>query len=76
MLLISICSLCLSPMTATASNLSNQPNMNSERTSKVEWRYKVINGVLYKRLYDYTFNRWIGDWIKVQYVCKVKSEHK
>lgn len=65
MLLISICSLCLSPMTATASNLSNQPNMNSERISKVEWRYKVINGVLYKRLYDYTFNRWIGDWIKV-----------
>ncbi len=27
------------------------------------WKYKVINGILYKRLYDNINNCWIGDWI-------------
>ncbi len=35
------------------------------RTDIKEWRYKVINGNLYKRLYNYTRNRWEGDWIFV-----------
>lgn len=41
---------------------------NSEITPKandIGWRYKVINGVLYKRQYDYTRKQWIGDWIRV-----------
>lgn len=29
------------------------------------WKYKVINGVLYKRLYDRTNGKWIGNWIRV-----------
>lgn len=28
------------------------------------WKYKIVNGVLYKRLYDYTNRKWIGDWIR------------
>lgn len=28
------------------------------------WKYKIVDGVLYKRLYNYTFGVWIGDWIK------------
>ena len=28
-----------------------------------EWRYKVINGKLYKRLYDTTNEKWLTDWI-------------
>ncbi|MBS7578438.1 MULTISPECIES: hypothetical protein [unclassified Enterococcus] len=35
------------------------------RKSIIEWRFKTIDGKLYKRLYDYTTNTWIGDWIKV-----------
>lgn len=35
------------------------------RTDIKEWRYKVIDGNLYKRLYNYTRNRWEGDWIFV-----------
>ena len=27
-----------------------------------EWRYKVINGKLYKRLYDTTSEKWLTDW--------------
>lgn len=36
------------------------------RTDIKEWIYAEINGSLYKRLYNYTRNRWEGDWILVQ----------
>ena len=36
----------------------------------IEYRYKIENGKLYKRLYDYTTCNWIGDWI---YVCDVEG---
>ena len=29
----------------------------------IEWRYKVENGRLYRRLYNYTEQCWVGDWI-------------
>lgn len=32
--------------------------------SDIGWKYKTINGVLYKRKYDFTRKQWIGDWIK------------
>ncbi len=28
----------------------------------IEYRYKVINGDLYRRLYNYTQEYWIGEW--------------
>lgn len=31
----------------------------------LEWRYKVDNGKLYKRLYNATEDTWIGQWILV-----------
>ena len=34
------------------------------RKAITEWRYKVINGQLYKRLYDTTHEKWLTDWIK------------
>lgn len=33
--------------------------------SDIGWRYKSVNGVLYKRKYDYTLRKWIGKWIRV-----------
>ncbi len=30
-----------------------------------EWRFKVENGKLYKRLYNVTANEWAGNWIYV-----------
>lgn len=33
-------------------------------SDNIQWRYKSINGVLYKRLYNYTRKQWIGEWIK------------
>lgn len=32
--------------------------------NKIVWKYKTINGVLYKRQYNRTTNQWIGDWVK------------
>lgn len=36
----------------------------SPRAYDYGWKYKVVNGVLYKRLYNYTLGVWIGNWIK------------
>ena len=33
------------------------------RKAITEWRYKVINRKLYKRLYDTTHEKWLTDWI-------------
>lgn len=32
----------------------------------IQYRYKIENGKMYKRLYNYTVGEWVGDWI---YVC-------
>ena len=28
----------------------------------IGWRYKTINGKLYRRKYNYTQEKWIGSW--------------
>lgn len=33
-------------------------------SSDIEWRYKYIDGTLYKRKYNRTTHTWIGSWIK------------
>ena len=30
-----------------------------------EWRYKIMDGYLYKRLYNVSKGKWEGPWIKV-----------
>ena len=49
-----------------------QPVFAQENISQIEpisdvigWKYKNIDGKLYKRLYNYTKEQWIGDWILV-----------
>lgn len=37
----------------------------SPASHTIVWKYKTVNGVLYKRKYDQTTERWIGKWIKV-----------
>ena len=40
------------------------PNPTIEaRADIIEWRYKLKNGRVYKRRYNYTKQKWIGDWI-------------
>lgn len=28
------------------------------------WRYKMVNGITYKRLYNGSTKQWVGDWIR------------
>lgn len=36
------------------------------KADKIGWRYEMReDGKLYKRLYNYTTDSWIGDWIPV-----------
>ncbi|MFP3156019.1 hypothetical protein LQZ18_16665 [Lachnospiraceae bacterium ZAX-1] len=35
----------------------------SPRSDIIEWRYKVKNEKLYKRLFNYTDDVWVGKWI-------------
>lgn len=29
------------------------------------WRIKTINGYVYKRMYNYSAEKWIGKWVRV-----------
>lgn len=31
----------------------------------IQWRFKVENGKIYRRLYNYSTANWVGDWIYV-----------
>lgn len=37
----------------------------SSKTEDIQWRFKIENGKLYKRLYNYSTHTWIGDRILV-----------
>ena len=32
----------------------------------IQWRFKIVNGGLYRRLYNYSIGEWVGEW---EYVC-------
>ncbi len=31
----------------------------------IEYRYKLVKGYVYKRLYDATNDKWLGPWIRI-----------
>lgn len=37
----------------------------TQRSDILEWRFKSINGKIYKRLYNRSTNQWVGNWIPV-----------
>ena len=52
------------PVEATTDSSIETSSAVIARKPVTEWRYKVINGELYKRLYDKTNEIWLTDWIK------------
>ena len=42
---------------------SQNESIITPRANVTEWHYKVIDGKLYKRLYDTTAKKWLTDWI-------------
>lgn len=60
--------LCFSATSVIAAEPSNSatPTAVSEaetRSNVIVWRYKTINGKLYKRKYNTSTKKWIGDWV-------------
>lgn len=51
---------------ATVSVQAAAPSTEGTQKAIIEWRYKIENGNLYRRLYNYQINEWVGEW---QYVC-------
>ncbi len=37
----------------------------SPQSDDIVWRYKDVNGKTYKRKYNRTTRKWIGDWILI-----------
>ena len=42
------------------------PSTDGIQMDCIEWRFKIENGSLYRRLYNYGINAWVGEW---EYVC-------
>lgn len=53
------------PYTASAADASNE-SIILPCADVLEWKYKIEDGKMYKRLYNTTTDCWEGDWI---YVC-------
>lgn len=53
-------------LSAKAYSASATESTIQPRAHDIQYRYKIENGKMYKRLYNYTLCVWIGDWI---YVC-------
>ena len=49
---------------ANGKNLINYETLQSKKDIMV-WKYKIINGRLYKRLFNESKERWETDWILV-----------
>ena len=62
-----------SDLTVSAQNTTSKPStVISEEDSSVYsgdvivWKYKTMNGKLYKRKYNQTTKKWIGKWIQAE----------
>lgn len=49
-------------ISSTPYSAYTESNSIVPRADRVEWRYKYMNGKLYKRLYNLTKKEWIGKW--------------
>lgn len=67
LIMISVCGFIVMPATVTAETrnleINNSLNENSVYSDIYVWRYKIIDDVLYKRLYNTSTQTWVGDWI-------------
>lgn len=51
---------------ATVSVHAAAPKTDDVQKEIIEWRFKIENGNLYRRLYNYSKGIWVGEW---EYVC-------
>lgn len=51
------------PQAAVPVLAATQEQTVQPMTDQTVWRFKKVNGKRYKRLYNITTQKWIGDWI-------------
>ena len=44
----------------------NIKSVSKMRVDLIDWEYKTINGILYRRLYNFTTNNPLSNWERVQ----------
>lgn len=54
------------PVSASANRSNAATSTVTPKAHDIRWIYKKIDGKLYKRLYNHTTRKWVGDWILVQ----------
>ncbi|WP_317635243.1 hypothetical protein [Xylocopilactobacillus apicola] len=47
---------------SSAAPASVQAATVTPRRAIIEYRYKIVRGYLYRRLYDASHDRWLGPW--------------
>ena len=56
----------LLPLSVNAAALQSEiVEEEIQRAEQTEWYYRINNGVLEKRLWSITYQRWLTDWIPV-----------
>ena len=50
------------PLIVSSNAITAQATIQSD---VIRWRYKLVKGKKYKRLYNYTTHTWIGEWIPI-----------
>lgn len=54
----------VTPVLANETEVTTNIYVTMPCQEKLVWKYKVINGKLYRRLWNQTLNKWVGDhWI-------------
>ncbi|MDO4490142.1 MAG: hypothetical protein Q4B85_03610 [Lachnospiraceae bacterium] len=68
LLIIFACIITASPVNAASSNSQNLDSTLitlESRSADIRWIYKNENGKTYKRLYNYSTQTWLSDWILI-----------
>ena len=65
LLFISLLTTTITQPISLINNNTNNTNIYTTLAVKYEYRYKVINGILHKRLYNTTTKKFEGDWIPI-----------
>ena len=54
----------VTPVLANETEVTANIDVNMPYKDQLVWKYKFINGKLYRRLWNQTLNKWVGDhWI-------------
>ena len=54
----------VTPVLANETEVTANIDVTMPYKDQLVWKYKFINGKLYKRLWNQTLNKWVGDhWI-------------